>query len=259
MIYNRIDCKRLQGGLPMHITTPAHTDCGGQTITSYKCIPYTPNEKRLSEMTIALVTTAGVHRKDQAPFFDNKADPDTSYRTIPGEAKSEQLTVTHSAPAFEYDTRAPKQDINTVFPLDRLRELAKDGFIGRSAGVHYSFMGYIIRLRKLIRETLPHFVEAIQKSQPDGVLLTAGCPYSHRAVVIIQRAIETQGIPTVLITVDPDSSNNYRPPRAVHPRGLPPGHSTGRPRNVSQQRKLVKTALTLLTVSQAPGITHTIP
>jgi D-proline reductase (dithiol) PrdB len=33
------------------------------------------------------------------------------------------------------------QDINTVLPLDRLAELARDGVIGSVASHHYSFMG----------------------------------------------------------------------------------------------------------------------
>lgn len=226
----------------------------GGKIQSYKCIPYTPNSKPLHEMCIALVTTAGVHLKRQQPFYNNKADPDTSFRVIPGEARSEHLTVTHFAPTYEYDTRIPQRDINTVFPLDRLRELASLNYIGGSANAHYSFMGYILRFHKLINQTLPGFIAHIAALNPDGVLLTGGCPYSHRAVVIIQRAIEAQGIPTVLITVDPDNSSNYRPPRAVHPHGLSTGSSTGTPYNIDQQHNIVKAALTELTKKQEPGV-----
>tara|TARA_B100000886_G_C20282468_1_gene431833 strand:+ start:427 stop:654 length:228 start_codon:yes stop_codon:yes gene_type:complete len=33
------------------------------------------------------------------------------------------------------------QDLNTIFPLDRLEEMADDGEIGSVANYHYSFMG----------------------------------------------------------------------------------------------------------------------
>ena len=34
---------------------------------SRRCVPYTPVTRKLSEMTIAIVSTAGVHLKDQEP------------------------------------------------------------------------------------------------------------------------------------------------------------------------------------------------
>lgn len=228
----------------------------GERILSYKCIPYALNRKPLKAMSIAIVTTAGVHVKRQHPFYDNKADPDTSFRIIPGNVDSGQLTVTHFAPVYEYDTQAPKQDINTVFPLDRLKTLADEQFIGGVAATHYSFMGYMLRFHKLMQETMPSFITHLSHSNPDAVVLTAGCPYSHRTVVVLQRAIEAQGIPTVLITVDPDNSRNYRPPRAIHPVGLSPGHSVGYPYNVRQQLHIVRSALLRLVTTQEPGTIH---
>lgn len=219
----------------------------------FKWIPYTPVNKPLDDMTVAIVTTAGVHLRDDEPFYDNVADPDTSYRVIPGDARREQLTVTHFAPLHEYDPDIPKLDINTVFPIDRLKELVKEGFIAGLASIHYSFMGYMLRFQKLISQTLPLFIEDIMSSCPDAVLLTGGCPYSHRTVVVIQRAIEAQGIPSVLITVDPDKSANYRPPRAIYPQGLRPGRSTGQPFESSLQAAIVKAALKRLVTKLEPG------
>ena len=37
--------------------------------------------------------------------------------------------------------RGFQQDLNTAFPIDRLRELVADGTVGSMATVHYSFMG----------------------------------------------------------------------------------------------------------------------
>lgn len=42
-----------------------------------------------------------------------------------------------------YDHRDADRDVNVVFPIDRLRELAGTGEIGRPAPFHYSFMGYV--------------------------------------------------------------------------------------------------------------------
>ena len=50
---------------------------------SRKCVPFTPFEGELAKSTVALVTAAGVHLKDQEPF--NIADElgDLGYRIIP--------------------------------------------------------------------------------------------------------------------------------------------------------------------------------
>ncbi len=40
-----------------------------------------------------------------------------------------------------FDRNGFQMDLNMVFPLDRLNELAREGFIGSVAGFHYSFMG----------------------------------------------------------------------------------------------------------------------
>jgi D-proline reductase (dithiol) PrdB len=43
--------------------------------------------------------------------------------------------------AVDYDRTAWQQDLNAIFPLDRLDEMARDGEIGSVADEHYSFMG----------------------------------------------------------------------------------------------------------------------
>ena len=69
----------------------------------------------------------------------------------------------------------------------------------------------------------------------------------------VQRGIEMTGIPTTLITVEPAESAQARPPRALCPRGLKPGHSLGRPNDAALQKAIVMDALALLTAPPAPG------
>ena len=56
----------------------------------------------LKKCRIAIVTTAGVHRRGDRPF---------------------------------------QEDHNIAFPIDRLNELAQRGVVGAVADLHYSFMG----------------------------------------------------------------------------------------------------------------------
>lgn len=66
------------------------------------------------------------------------------------------------------------------------------------------------------------------------------------------------GIPTVLITVDPESSGTMRPPRAIHPDGFHFGHSLGNAGNTALQTEVLRTALRQLEELHMPGQVRTI-
>ena len=89
----------------------------------------------LSEMTIAIVTTAGLHAKDDRPFSPGSVE----YRLVPGDLDFADLRMSHLS--VNFDRSGFQQDINTVFPLERLRELDDAGVIGGISRYHYSFMG----------------------------------------------------------------------------------------------------------------------
>lgn len=134
---------------------------------SKRCIPYTPRSRELRESTFALVTTAGVHLRDQEPF---NVEGDNSWRLIPGDIQSSQLMVTHE----HYDHHDADEDINVVFPIDRLRELAAEGIIGGVSEKHLGFMGYTQNLRDLYERAAPEMAKVLLRSKTDAVLLTAG-------------------------------------------------------------------------------------
>ena len=61
------------------------------------------------------------------------------------------------------------------------------------------------------------------------------------------------GIPTTLITVEPEESAQARPPRALCPSGFIAGHSLGRPNDQALQQGIILDALGLLLVEPKPG------
>ncbi|MBI3182137.1 MAG: hypothetical protein HYZ28_08325 [Myxococcales bacterium] len=69
----------------------------------------------------------------------------------------------------------------------------------------------------------------------------------------MQRAIEMLGIPTVLITVEPEESLQARPPRALCPRGFVPGFTLGRPKDAALHKWIILDALGLLLAPPQPG------
>jgi hypothetical protein len=71
--------------------------------------------------------------------------------------------------------------------------------------------------------------------------------------VTVQRLIEVRGIPTVLITVDPEQSAQANPPRGLHPRPFVPGRSLGRPNDGPLQKRILTDALALVREAREPG------
>lgn len=89
----------------------------------------------LRERRVALVSTAGIHRRDDRPFAFMSGE----YRIIPGDTTVSDLVMSHISTNF--DRSGFQQDLNVVFPLDRLRELAEASLVDSVANFHYSFMG----------------------------------------------------------------------------------------------------------------------
>ena len=99
------------------------------------------NGPPLKQRRVAVISTAGLHQRDDRPFAPGAAA--TDYRVIPGSVNAgfhaNELVMSHLS--INYDRTGFQQDVNVVLPLDRLRELAADGVIGSVADYHYSFMG----------------------------------------------------------------------------------------------------------------------
>ncbi len=89
----------------------------------------------LSKRRVAIISTAGLHRRGDRPFGGMEGD----YRVIPGDTGANDLVMTHISTNF--DRTGFQQDTNLIFPIDRLQELADEGVIGSVADFHYSFMG----------------------------------------------------------------------------------------------------------------------
>lgn len=89
----------------------------------------------LAEATVALVSTAGMHRRSDERFTLGAID----YRIIPGDVDFSDVVLSHISANF--DRSAFQQDPNIMLPVDRLREMADRGEIGGVSNWHYSFMG----------------------------------------------------------------------------------------------------------------------
>jgi D-proline reductase (dithiol) PrdB len=130
------------------------------------CVPFTPFRGRIEEATLCLVTTAGVRLKTDRPF---QLEGDTTYRVIGGEASGAELTFDDT----HYDHTCAERDINCIFPVDRLRELAHEKRIAGLTERHFS-LGFSQALRELRERTVPGLAREVDRTRPDAVLLTGG-------------------------------------------------------------------------------------
>ena len=69
----------------------------------------------------------------------------------------------------------------------------------------------------------------------------------------MQRTLEMIGLSTVVITVEPEETEQARPPRALCPKGFVAGHSLGRPGDAELQKRILVDAFGLLVATPRPG------
>jgi D-proline reductase (dithiol) PrdB len=103
-------------------------------LPSFESTPWTPAPP-LREARVALISTAGLGRRDEGRFRNGATD----YHLIPGDIDPNDLIMSHVS--VNFDRSGFQQDVNVVFPLNHLRSLAAAGEIGGVSRFHYSFMG----------------------------------------------------------------------------------------------------------------------
>ena len=130
-------------------------------------IPWTAYKGRPADQSFALVTSGGLYLKDSQPPFDTESiHGDTSFREIRKTVRQQDLGIAHA----HYDHSLAEQDINIIFPIQRLVELENEGIIGKLADTHYSF-SYVNDVFSLVTETVPKFLSRIKAAKIDVLVL----------------------------------------------------------------------------------------
>tara|TARA_B100000575_G_scaffold134636_1_gene107269 strand:- start:273 stop:728 length:456 start_codon:yes stop_codon:yes gene_type:complete len=89
--------------------------------------------KEANSRRVSIVSTAAITKRGDKPFSWLA----NNHRVI--DKNNLDLVMTHVA--VEYDRTAWQQDLNTILPIDRLEEMAREGEIGSVSNEHYSFIG----------------------------------------------------------------------------------------------------------------------
>lgn len=126
--------------------------------------PWTPFSKPLSRCRLGLAASGGIYVTGQVAFHHKD---DTSYRETPTDVDTKELRATH----FAYDLSDARMDPNVVFPIDTLRRLVREGFLGGLASRFYSFMGGIYSSRRVSEDLAPRLTARFLEDGVDAVLL----------------------------------------------------------------------------------------
>ena len=116
------------------IPEPTRTAVRDIPCPSFATSPFVSGPE-LSERRIAIVSSAALIKRGDPPFPFGSGE----YRAVPGAWESGDILISHVS--INFDRAGFQRDVNVVYPIDRLRDMAADGTIGSVAETHYTVMG----------------------------------------------------------------------------------------------------------------------
>ncbi|HEX8558638.1 MAG TPA: glycine/sarcosine/betaine reductase selenoprotein B family protein [Pyrinomonadaceae bacterium] len=215
--------------------------------------PFRPARRALPMLNLALVTSAGAYLDGTEPFDAKTFGGDASFREIPVEVGPEDLQWT----ARGYDPAAVREDLNALVPIDRLKEFEGNGIIGQLNPVFWSLCGFIPNAARFAATGLPELVERVRHYDVQAVLLVPASRLCHQTMSLAARAIESAGVPTMMLAVDRAVVERARPPRAAYYAGEL-GCTVGKPNWPEHQRRVLDEALRLVEPIDQPSVRNLI-
>jgi D-proline reductase (dithiol) PrdB len=89
----------------------------------------------LAHRRVAIVSSAALIQRGDQPFPFGSAE----CRFLPASVPTGDILISHVS--INFDRTGFQRDVNVVYPIDRLRELAAEGVIGGVAETHFTVMG----------------------------------------------------------------------------------------------------------------------
>lgn len=125
--------------------------------------------KPLAECRLAFISTAGVQPRGSLPLDTAHPIGDYTFRRVPSTARPADLEI-HQ---IKYPTFGAHKDLNVIFPIERLQELAAEGVIGGLTEHFFSFIGYNMDPARVELDLAEQLAGAVSGEHADIVLL---CP-----------------------------------------------------------------------------------
>lgn len=159
------DSKQLRPGLWQTI----NERYPGSMITKSDFVSLARLKKPLSETRLTFVSSAGVQPKDTLPFDVVHPVGDFSFRRVASTAFASELEI-HQ---IKYPTTGAHRDLNVIFPIERLQELAAEGIVGELTSNLFSFIGYQMDPERFERTLAEELADAVVAEGAEAALL---CP-----------------------------------------------------------------------------------
>ncbi len=138
----------------------------GSMISKRDFVPLAPLRKPLAECRVTFISTSGVQPSGSLPFDTVHPVGDYSFRRVPSSSHVEALEI-HQ---LKYPTVGAHRDLNVIFPIERLRELAAEGVIGGLTEHFFTFIGYNMDPERLERTLAEEIAVAVSEEAPDIAL-----------------------------------------------------------------------------------------
>ncbi len=139
----------------------------GSMITKDDLVPLAPLRRPLSQSRLSFVSTSGVQPRGTLPFDVVHPVGDYTFRRVPSDSSPTELEI-HQ---LKYPTDGAHRDLNVIFPIERLRELAAEGMIGGLTPHAFSFIGYNMDPERLERTLAEEIAEAVAAAGAEAALL----------------------------------------------------------------------------------------
>ncbi len=140
----------------------------GAMINKDEFVPLARLKKPLSEARLAFVSSAGIQPKGTMPFDVVHPVGDYSFRRVPSASKPSDLEI-HQ---IKYPTNGAARDLNVIFPIERLQELAAEGIVGGLTANFISFIGYQMDPPTFERTLAEKIADAVVEEKADAVLMS---------------------------------------------------------------------------------------
>ena len=220
-------------------------------------VPFTPLRKPLSACRVALITTAAPHQPgkgDQGPGAPyNAAAKFYQVYSRPADVDPD-LRISHLATDRHHTTA---EDQNSYFPLMALRRACQQG---RFAAITPSFHGLPTNRSQATTRRVDciEIGSRCRAEAADVAILVPNCPVCHQSVSLAARALENNGIATVIMGCALDIVEQVGVPRFLFS-DFPLGNGAGRPHDPASQDHTLALALDLLATATAPRTTMRSP
>ena len=216
-------------------------------------VPFKPLTKPLAQCRVTLVTTAAPYQPgkgDQGPGAAYNAAA-KFYQVYSADMSGDHdLRISHIAIDRRHTTA---EDQNSYFPLAAMHRSVARGRVGALAR-HFHGLPTNRSQRTTIAVDCVDLVSRCKADGSDAALLVPNCPVCHQSVALAARALEDNGIATVIMGCAKDIVEHAGVPRLLFS-DFPLGNAAGKPNDRVSQDETLELALALLEQAASPRST----